>query len=75
MIVADGLILFLAQDDFVSLLNRLTAHFPGGELALNAYTTYAMWTLSTSALCGRSRAAWPIPVSTTPGTSNSGSMD
>jgi methyltransferase (TIGR00027 family) len=48
MIVADGLILFLAQDDFVSLLNRLTAHFPGGELALNAYTTYAMRTFKRS---------------------------
>lgn len=48
MIVADGLVLFLAQDDFVSLLNRLTAHFPGGELALNAYTTYAMWTFTHS---------------------------
>ena len=48
MIVADGLVLFLGQDDFVSLLNRLTAHFPGGELALNAYTTYAMWTFKHS---------------------------
>jgi O-methyltransferase involved in polyketide biosynthesis len=43
MIVADGLVLFLRQDDLVSLLNRLTAHFPGGELALNAYTTWAIW--------------------------------
>jgi O-methyltransferase involved in polyketide biosynthesis len=43
MIVADGLVLFLRQHDFVSLLNRLTAHFPGGELALNAYTTWAIW--------------------------------
>ena len=48
MIVADGLVLFLGQDDFVALLNRLTAHFPGGELALNAYTTYAMWTFKHS---------------------------
>jgi O-methyltransferase involved in polyketide biosynthesis len=48
MIVADGLVLFLGQDDFVSLLNRLTAHFPGGELALNAYTSYAMWTFKHS---------------------------
>ncbi|MFG1935070.1 class I SAM-dependent methyltransferase [Mycobacterium sp. NPDC048908] len=48
MIVADGLILFLGQDDFVSLLNRLTAHFPSGELALNVYTTYAMWTFKHS---------------------------
>ena len=48
MIVADGVVLFLAEDHFVSLLNRLTAHFPRGELALNAYTTYAMWTFKHS---------------------------
>jgi O-methyltransferase involved in polyketide biosynthesis len=41
-IVADGLIAFLTQDDLVSLLNRLTNHFPGGELAFNLYTTYAI---------------------------------
>jgi len=54
MIVADGLMLFLAQDDFVSLLRRLTAHFPSGELILNAYTSWAMWTFK------RSRAMAPI---------------
>jgi O-methyltransferase involved in polyketide biosynthesis len=46
MIVADGLIPFLTRDDFVSLLNRLTNHFPSGELAFNLYTTYAIWTLT-----------------------------
>jgi len=45
VIVADGLIPFLTQDDFVTLLNRLIGHFPSGELAFNAYTTYAIWTL------------------------------
>jgi methyltransferase (TIGR00027 family) len=45
VIVADGLLVFLAQDAFVSLLNRLTSHFPGGELAFNAYTRYAVWAL------------------------------
>lgn len=45
VIVADGLVAFLTQDDFVSLLNRLTSHFPSGELAFNLYTTYAIWTL------------------------------
>jgi len=48
MIVADGLIPFLPQDDFVALLNRLTSHFPSGELAFNLYTTYAVWTLKHS---------------------------
>jgi O-methyltransferase involved in polyketide biosynthesis len=43
VIVADGLVAFLPQDDFVSLLNRLTSHFPSGELAFNLYTTYAVW--------------------------------
>ena len=45
VIVADGLVPFLTQDDFVFLLNRLTSHFPGGELAFNLYTRYAIWTL------------------------------
>jgi O-methyltransferase involved in polyketide biosynthesis len=43
VIVADGLIAFLPQDGFVALLNRLTSHFPAGELAFNAYTTSAVW--------------------------------
>jgi O-methyltransferase involved in polyketide biosynthesis len=43
VIVADGLIAFLRQDDFVSLLNRLTSHFPSGEIAFNLYTKAAIW--------------------------------
>jgi O-methyltransferase involved in polyketide biosynthesis len=43
VIVADGLIAFLTQDGFVSLLNRLARHFPCGELAFNLYTRYAIW--------------------------------
>jgi methyltransferase (TIGR00027 family) len=43
VIVADGLIAFLTQDGFVSLLNRLARHFPSGELAFNLYTRYAIW--------------------------------
>jgi O-methyltransferase involved in polyketide biosynthesis len=48
VIVADGLIPFLTHSDFVSLLNRLTDHFPSGELAFNLYTTYAIWALTHS---------------------------
>lgn len=48
VIVADGLVAFLAQHDFVSLLRRLTNHFAGGELAFNSYTTYAIWMLKHS---------------------------
>jgi O-methyltransferase involved in polyketide biosynthesis len=43
VIVADGLVAFLTQEAFVSLLNRLTNHFPGGEVAFNLYTTWAVW--------------------------------
>ena len=53
-IIADGLMLFLTQDDLVSILRRLTTHFPSGEVILNAYTSYAMWTFK------RSRAMAPI---------------
>jgi len=52
MIVADGLVLFLEQNDFALLLRRLIAHFPGGEVALNAYTTYAAWTFKHSRAMG-----------------------
>lgn len=43
VIVADGLVAFLAQDNLVALLNRLTGHFPSGELAFNGYTRLHMW--------------------------------
>jgi O-methyltransferase involved in polyketide biosynthesis len=43
VIVADGLMGFLTNEDFVSLLNRLIAHFPSGEMAFNSYTSFAVW--------------------------------
>ena len=43
VIVADGLLAFLAQDDMISLLNRLIGHFPSGEVAFNGYTRFAIW--------------------------------
>jgi O-methyltransferase involved in polyketide biosynthesis len=43
MIVADGLLAFLTQEDMISLLNRLTSHFPSGEVAFNGYTRFAIW--------------------------------
>jgi O-methyltransferase involved in polyketide biosynthesis len=43
VIVADGLMGFLTQDEMVSLLNRLVGHFPSGELAFNNYTRFAIW--------------------------------
>jgi O-methyltransferase involved in polyketide biosynthesis len=43
VIVADGLLAFLAQEHMISLLNRLTGHFPSGEVAFNGYTRFAIW--------------------------------
>lgn len=43
VIVADGLMGFLTQDELVSLWNRLISHFPGGELVFNSYTRFAIW--------------------------------
>ncbi|WP_214416992.1 class I SAM-dependent methyltransferase [Sphaerisporangium fuscum] len=41
VIVADGLLPFLSRDDVIRLFNRLTGHFPSGELAFNAYGSFA----------------------------------
>ncbi len=43
VIVADGLLAFLTQQDMISLLNRLTSHFPNGEVAFNGYSRFAIW--------------------------------
>jgi O-methyltransferase involved in polyketide biosynthesis len=45
VIVADGLVAFLAQDAFVTLLQRLVDHFPSGEIAFNGYTRFHTWVL------------------------------
>lgn len=45
VIVADGLLAFLAQDAFMSLLHRLVDHFPYGEIAFNGYTRFHVWVL------------------------------
>ena len=43
LIVADGLMAFLTQDDMISLLNRLISHFPSGDVAFNGYSRFAIW--------------------------------
>ena len=43
VIVADGLLAFLTQDDMIALLRRLVDHFPSGEIAFNGYTRFAIW--------------------------------
>jgi O-methyltransferase involved in polyketide biosynthesis len=42
VIVADGLLAFLTQEDMISLLNR-PSHFPSGEVAFNGYSRFAIW--------------------------------
>lgn len=43
VIVADGLMGFLSEDEMVSLWNRLISRFPSGEFVFNAYTRFAVW--------------------------------
>ena len=43
IIVADGLMGFLTEDEMVTLWNRLVDHFPSGELVFNGYTRFAVW--------------------------------
>jgi O-methyltransferase involved in polyketide biosynthesis len=43
LIVADGLLGFLTQEEVVSLLDRLIDHFPSGEVVFNSYTRFAVW--------------------------------
>ena len=43
MIVADGLMAFLAPQDMISLLNSVISHFPSGEVAFNGYSRFAIW--------------------------------
>lgn len=43
IIVADGLMGFLTQDELESLWNRLISHFPCGELVFNSYTRFTIW--------------------------------
>ncbi len=45
VIVADGLLGFLALDQVRTLLNRLTSHFPSGEIAFNSYPRFAIWAI------------------------------
>jgi O-methyltransferase involved in polyketide biosynthesis len=45
VVVADGLLGFLALDEVVSLLERLTSHFPSGEIAFNSYPKFAIWAI------------------------------
>jgi O-methyltransferase involved in polyketide biosynthesis len=43
VVVADGLMGFLTQEEMSSLLDRLVSHFPSGEIAFNSYSRFAIW--------------------------------
>ncbi|WP_460532516.1 class I SAM-dependent methyltransferase [Flindersiella endophytica] len=43
VIVADGLIAFLSDEEMRTLVNRLVDHFPGGQIAFNGYSKFAVW--------------------------------
>ncbi|MBB5787503.1 class I SAM-dependent methyltransferase [Jiangella mangrovi] len=43
VIVADGMMAFLSQDELVTLWTRLIDHFSTGEIAFNSYTRFAIW--------------------------------
>ncbi|MEW1753033.1 class I SAM-dependent methyltransferase [Streptomyces angustmyceticus] len=42
MIVAEGLLMYLTEQDGTALLRRLIAHVPGGELAFDAFSRFAI---------------------------------
>jgi O-methyltransferase involved in polyketide biosynthesis len=43
VIVADGLIAFMTEEEMITLVNRLVGHFPSGEIAFNGYSRFAVW--------------------------------
>jgi O-methyltransferase involved in polyketide biosynthesis len=43
VIVADGLIAFLSEEELSSLVSRLIDHFPKGQIAFNGYSKFAVW--------------------------------
>lgn len=43
LILAEGLLLYVAEAEVVPLLQRITTRFPGGELAFDAYSKLGLW--------------------------------
>jgi O-methyltransferase involved in polyketide biosynthesis len=43
LILAEGLLPYVAADEVVPLLDRLTAHLPRGELVFDAYSRIGLW--------------------------------
>jgi O-methyltransferase involved in polyketide biosynthesis len=46
LIVAEGVTMYLTQDIIKALLNRLTDHFPSGQLAFDVHTPQLVWLLT-----------------------------
>ena len=72
VIVADGLLAFLPQEDMISLLNRLISHVPSGEVASTATPGLLSGRRSTTTAPSRSRTSSALPASTTPANPNAG---
>jgi O-methyltransferase involved in polyketide biosynthesis len=75
VIVADGLLAFLPQEDMISLLNRLISHVPSGEVASMATPGLLSGRRSTTTAPSRSRTSSGLPASTTPANPNAGTPD
>ena len=72
MIVADGLMGFLTQDELGTLWNRLVSHFPSGEIVFNSYTRFAIW-IAQHARGSRRSPTWSSsPAWTTPANPKAG---
>ncbi|MGY1741652.1 MULTISPECIES: class I SAM-dependent methyltransferase [unclassified Blastococcus] len=48
VVVADGLMGFLSENEVISLFDRLVGHFPSGELVFNSYSRFAVWAVKHS---------------------------
>jgi O-methyltransferase involved in polyketide biosynthesis len=46
MIVAEGVTMYLTDDIMRTILNRLTDHFPSGQMAFDVHTPQLVWLLS-----------------------------
>ncbi|TCI00151.1 class I SAM-dependent methyltransferase [Roseococcus sp. SYP-B2431] len=45
LVLAEGLLPYVAAEEVVPLLDRLTAHLAGGELAFDAYSRIGLWAI------------------------------
>lgn len=43
VMVADGLIAFLSEEEMRIMVSRIIDHFPSGEIAFNGYSKFAVW--------------------------------